>query len=147
MTRPASDASAGGSPAAAVGAPRVLVVVAESGILHSVRQWAPELEARIEFAPDLPHAAVEPGLVVRLVHKPTGKPVSDAVIFSPRIDMSPEGMATMTAPATPVAEAEPGTYGFKTDLVMAGRWLLTLSAKVQGEQETVSGKITFKAAE
>ena len=26
-------------------------------------------------------------LVVRLVHKPTGKPVSDAVIFSPRIDM------------------------------------------------------------
>src|SRR2546426_5465573 len=57
MTRPASDASAGGSPAAAVGAPRGLVVVAESGILHSVRQWAPELEARIEFAPDLPHAA------------------------------------------------------------------------------------------
>src|SRR2546428_297661 len=27
-------------------------------------------------------------LTVRLVHKPTGKPVSDAVIISPRIDMS-----------------------------------------------------------
>src|SRR2546426_10416283 len=46
-------------------------------------------------------------LAVRLVHKPTGKPVSDAVIFSPRIDMSPEGMETMTAPATPVAGTEP----------------------------------------
>src|SRR6266704_3307209 len=57
MTRPASDASAGGSPAAAVGAPRVLVVVADTGVLHSMRQWAPELEARIEFVPDLPHAA------------------------------------------------------------------------------------------
>ncbi len=57
MTRPASDASAGGSPAAAVGAPRVLVVVADTGVLHSIRQWAPELEARIEFVPDLPHAA------------------------------------------------------------------------------------------
>src|SRR5713101_7345213 len=86
-------------------------------------------------------------LAVRLVHKPTGKPVSDAVIVSPRIDMSPEGMATMTAPATPAAGAEPGTYGFKTDLVMAGRWLLTVSAKVQGEQETVTGKVTFKATD
>ena len=86
-------------------------------------------------------------LAVRLVHKPTGRPVSDAVIFSPRIDMSPEGMETMTAPAALVAGSEPGTYGFKTDLVMAGGWLLTVSAKVQGEPETVTGKITFKAAE
>ena len=86
-------------------------------------------------------------LAVRLVHKPTGKPVSDVVIFSPRIDMSPEGMETMTAPATLVAGNEPGTYGFKTDLVMAGGWLLTVSAKVQGEPETVTGKITFKATD
>ncbi len=56
-------------------------------------------------------------------------------------------METMTAPATPVAGSEPGTYGFKTDLVMAGGWLLTVSAKVQGEPETVTGKITFKAAD
>jgi hypothetical protein len=84
-------------------------------------------------------------VTVRLVHKPTGKPVSDAVIFSPRIDMSPEGMATMAAPLTPVAGGEPGTYGFKTDLVMAGGWLLSLSAKVQGEPETVQCKITFRA--
>jgi hypothetical protein len=28
---------------------------------------------------------------------------------------------------------------------MAGRWLLSIAAKVQGEPETVIGKITFKA--
>ncbi len=84
-------------------------------------------------------------VTVRLVHKPTGKPVSDAVIFSPRIDMSPEGMATMAAPLTPVAGGEPGTYSFRTDLVMAGGWLLSLSAKVQGEPETVQCEITFRA--
>jgi len=84
-------------------------------------------------------------VTVRLVHKSTGKPVSDAIIFSPRIDMSPEGMATMAASLTPVAGGEPGTYSFKTDLVMAGGWLLSLSAKVQGESETVQGKITFRA--
>ena len=86
-------------------------------------------------------------LTVRLVHKPTGKPVSDAVIISPRIDMSPEGMATMTAPVTSAKGTQPGTYDFKTDLSMAGGWLLTLSAKVQGEQETVTGKVTFKATD
>src|SRR5437868_5832943 len=84
-------------------------------------------------------------LTVRLVHKPTGKPVSDAVIVSPRIDMSPEGMETMTAPVTLAKGAQLGTYSFTTDLAMAGRWLLTVSAKVQGEQETVTGKVTFKA--
>ncbi len=86
-------------------------------------------------------------LTVRLVHKPTGKPVSDAVIISPRIDMSPEGMATMTASVTSAKGTQPGTYDFKTDLSMAGGWLLTLSAKVQGEQETVTGKVTFKATD
>jgi len=86
-------------------------------------------------------------LTVRLVHKPSGKPVSDAVIVSPRVDMSPEGMATMTASVTADAGAEPGTYGFTSDLAMAGRWLLTVSAKVQGEQETVTGKVTFKVTD
>src|ERR1700674_1068834 len=56
---------------------------------------------------------------VRLVHKTTGKPVSNPAIVSPRIDMSPEGMATMAAPLTAVVGGEPGTYSFKTDLVMA----------------------------
>src|SRR6266853_3603268 len=55
-------------------------------------------------------------VTVRLVHKPTGKPVSDAVIVTPRVDMSPEGMATMTAPVTSTKGAQPGTYDFKTDL-------------------------------
>src|SRR5260370_23352089 len=68
-------------------------------------------------------------LAVRLVHKPTGKPVSDAVIFSPRIDMSPEGMETMTAPATPVPGSEPGTYGFQTHLVIARGSLLYVSSQ------------------
>lgn len=86
-------------------------------------------------------------VTVRLVQKQSGKPVSGAVMVSPRIDMTPEGMPTMTAPITPAAGAEPGNYSFKTDLPMAGRWLLTVSAKVQGEQETVTGKVTFRATE
>jgi hypothetical protein len=86
-------------------------------------------------------------IAVRLVHKPSGKPVSDAVIIRTRIDMSPEAMETMTAPLSPVTSGEPGVYAFKTDLSMAGGWLFSVSAKVQGEPETVTGKVTFKATD
>ena len=83
-------------------------------------------------------------VAVRLKHKRTGKPVTDAVIAQTRIDMSPDGMATMASPLTPVPSNEPGVYAFKGELSMAGRWLLSISAKVQGEPETVVGKITFR---
>src|SRR5436305_12609349 len=82
---------------------------------------------------------------VRLKHKATGKPVTDSVIVQTRIDMSPDAMGEMASPLTPVPSNEPGVYSFKTDLSMQGRWLLSIAAKVQGEPETVVGKITFRA--
>jgi hypothetical protein len=82
---------------------------------------------------------------VRLKHKATGKPVSDAVIIQTRIDMSPDAMGEMASPLTALPSNEPGVYSFKTDLSMQGRWLLSIAAKVQGEPETVVGKITFRA--
>jgi YtkA-like len=82
---------------------------------------------------------------VRLKHKATGKPVTDAVIVQTRIDMSPDAMGEMASPLTAVPSNEPGVYSFKTDLSMQGRWLLSVAAKVQGEPETVVGKITFRA--
>jgi len=84
-------------------------------------------------------------VAVRLKHKATGKPVTDAVIVQTRIDMAPDGMGDMASPLTPVPSNEPGVYAFKTELSMAGRWLLSIGAKVQGEAETVVGKVTFRA--
>jgi hypothetical protein len=83
-------------------------------------------------------------VAVRLKHKPTGKAVTNAVIVTTRIDMGPDGMGDMASKLTPVPSDEPGVYAFKTELSMAGRWLLSIAAKVQGEPETVVGKITFR---
>jgi hypothetical protein len=83
-------------------------------------------------------------VAVRLVHKPTGKPVADAVVISTRIDMAPDGMKEMTSPLTPLPSPEPGVYAFKTEL-SAGRWLFSISAKVQGEPATVTSSVIFKA--
>ena len=84
-------------------------------------------------------------LLVRLVHKSTGKPVEGALIVKSRLDMSPEGMEPMTAKHAAEPAGEPGVYRFKADFTMAGRWALKLMAKVQGEPETVQGTIVFNA--
>ncbi|MBS0251788.1 MAG: FixH family protein [Proteobacteria bacterium] len=84
---------------------------------------------------------------VKLVHKPSGRAVADAVIFAKRIDMGPDGMEAMTAPVEAVSSTEPGVYSFKTDLGMAGRWALSLGAKVQGETGTVESKLIVKAVQ
>lgn len=85
-------------------------------------------------------------VAVRLMNKVTGKPVMDAVIIRTRVDMAPDGMADMESPVSPLPAKEPGVYAFKTDLPMAGRYQLSLSAKIQGEAETVAGKVVIKAS-
>ena len=86
-------------------------------------------------------------IAVKLVHKPSGRSIPDAVIFAKRIDMAPDGMAMMDSPLEPVAATEPGVYRFTTKLTMAGRWELSLGAKVQGETGTVENKLIVTATE
>jgi hypothetical protein len=84
-------------------------------------------------------------VTVRLVNKATGKTVPDAVIFATRLDMAPDGMKEMATKVTPMPGAEPGTYRFKASFSMAGRWQLSLGAKVQGETGTVENKLVVTA--
>jgi YtkA-like len=84
-------------------------------------------------------------IAVKLVDKTTGKPVPNAVIFATRLDMAPDGMQEMATKLTPVPGTEPGTYGFKANFSMAGRWQLSLGAKVQGETGTVESKLVIQA--
>lgn len=82
---------------------------------------------------------------VRLVHKPDGKTVPDAVIFATRLDMAPDCMQEMATKIAPMPSTEPGVYKFKATLTMAGGWQLSLGAKVQGETGTVENKLVLKA--
>lgn len=71
---------------------------------------------------------------------------SDAV-SSARLDMGPDGMAAMAAPLRPVAPQDGESLAWETDLVMAGRWALTLTADVPGAAEPVTGEVVFTARE
>ena len=85
-------------------------------------------------------------VAVRLAHVPDGKPVARAIIIQSRADMTPDGMKEMTGPIKALPSKEPGIYRFEVEPGMAGGWLLTLAAKVQGEPETVRGSVSVKLA-
>src|SRR5882762_2822335 len=85
-------------------------------------------------------------VAVRLTQVSDGKPVPGAIIIQTRADMGPDGMKEMTAPVKALPPKDPGVYLFEVEPGMAGGWMLTLAAKVQGEAETVRGGVTVKLA-
>lgn len=86
-------------------------------------------------------------LAVRLVHKPSGKPVTGAVLFRTRLDIGPDDMASMTAKHEATQSNEPGVYRFKADITMASGLAFRIMAKVPGETDTVEGTVVFKATD
>ena len=82
--------------------------------------WAAARDFKFELVSVKPIGAGRNDVTIRLIHVPDGKPVSGAVIIESKTDMGPSGMA--------------------------GKWALTLAAKVQGETETVRGAVDYTAA-
>jgi hypothetical protein len=83
-------------------------------------------------------------VTIKLMHD--GKPVTGAIIIQSRADMGPMGMATMTAPIKALGEQPPGTYRFEVTNGPVWKkpdpWAISVSAKVQGVTQTVSGSVT-----
>jgi hypothetical protein len=128
---------------AALGASALLA----SGLLGSAA-FAAATDYRVEVVSARAAGAGKTDVTIRLIRVPDNKPVPDAVIFQTRADMAPAGMPTMTGNVSPpAAQQPPGTYRLQVETGMAGNWALTLSAKVQGEAETVRATVPFSAAQ
>jgi hypothetical protein len=119
------------------------IVVAMAGAITAARADIKDYEFQLvdQTIPVGPDKAV----TVRLMNIKTGEPVPDAVIFATRLDMAPDGMQEMATKIAPMPGGAPGTYKFKATFGMAGRWQLSLGAKVQGETGTVENKLVLKA--
>lgn len=110
---------------------------------------SPALADISDYRFELVDAAVTAGpdkvITLRLLNRKTGKAVPGAVIFATRLDMAPDAMKEMVTKVTPVADAEPGTYKFRATFGMAGRWQLSLGAKIQGETGTLENQLVITA--
>ncbi len=114
-------------------------------LVGTTGSWSAAADYRFETAgKPQPSPGGKSIVSVRLVHVPDKKPVPGAIIIQTKADMGPEGMAEMTAPMQAVTPKEPGLYLFEIQPGMAGKWMLTLAAKVQGEAETVRGSVTVE---
>ena len=75
-----------------------------------------------------------------------GKPVTHAIaVSSVRVDMGPDNMADMTAPAKVLPSKAPGVVVIETNLYAPGRWAIILSATVDGKN--VNGSVTITAVQ
>ena len=57
----------------------------------------------------------------------------------------PKQRVVLLFPPVPMPGTEPGSYRFKANFSMAGRWQLSLRARVQGETGTVESKLVVTA--
>jgi hypothetical protein len=128
---------------AARGFAAALIAVAVMGAPKAARADIKDYE--FQLVEPTVQAGPDKIITVRLMNKKTGKPVPDAVIFATRLDMAPEDMQEMVTKVTPMPGTEPGTYRFKANFSMAGRWQLSLGAKVQGETGSVEDKLVVTA--
>lgn len=120
-----------------------LAILALSGSVTAA--FADIRDYKFELVDQTVKAGPDKVITVRLINTKTGKPVPDAVIFATRLDMAPDGMQEMATKIAPVPGTEPGTYKFKATFGMAGRWQLSLGAKVQGETGSVEDKFVITA--
>jgi hypothetical protein len=119
------------------------IVIAMTGSIIAARADIKDYE--FQLVDQTVQAGPDKVITVRLVNTKTGKPVPDAVIFATRLDMAPEGMQEMATKIALMPGGEPGTYKFKATFGMAGRWQLSLGAKVQSETGTVASKLVITA--
>ena len=120
-----------------------LIGIAMTGSITMAR--ADIKDYKFELVDQTVQAGPDKVITVKLMNTKTGKPVADAVIFATRLDMAPDGMQEMVTKIAPMPGGEPGTYKFKATFGMAGRWQLSLGAKVQGETGSVENKLVITA--
>ena len=123
---------------AALGAAALVVVTASA--------HAAATDYKFELVSAQPAGPAKTDVTVRLVHLPDNKPVPNAFVFGATAGMGASDMASMPGQVTPGAAKPDGAYRYQVGTTMAGAWTLTLSAKIQGETQTVKGTVSFTAA-
>ena len=67
----------------------------------------------------------------------------DADVTLVRVDMAPGGMSEMTVRSYIRPYGDPGTYRIEVHPAMAGRWAVTIAARLAGHSELVRQTLTF----
>lgn len=120
-----------------------ILALAGLGTMAGVNNEGYRFEAVTEHIPVGENVRIE----VRLLG-PDARPVPvrTVALASTRIEMRPDGGATMDAPLTLLPSDKPGVFALETDVVMAGRWALAIEARLKDHPDTIKGVVIYAAA-
>ena len=92
---------------------------------------------------------VSTGKGVRLEIRLAGsKPITGPItVQAARLDMGPDEMKEMVAPLKQLSSLQPNVLAFEAELVMEGRWALSVTAAIPGETQPVTGEVVFTAVD
>lgn len=124
---------------------RMTAFAIAAALLSSTAAFAAPQDYRFEPVQPKLKASSSAPVAVRLVHVPTSKPVTNAIIIQQNIEMTMQGMSPMAGQVSGLKPDAQGNYVGTADLAMAGDWVLNLAAKVPGETETVRGSVSLQA--
>lgn len=112
---------------------------------YSGSAYAAASDYRFDMVGEPVRSATQTTITIRLTHIPTGRAVTDAVIFQTRLEMPMQGMAPMAGRVSAAQPDGQGQYRFTAETAMAGEWRLSLAARVQGESEVVRATLMIRA--
>lgn len=107
--------------------------------------YAAAADYRFEVVGQPARAGNQATITLRLTHIPTGRAITDAVIFQTRLEMPMQGMAPMSGRLSAAQPDGQGNYRLTAEMTMDGEWRLSLSARVQGESEVVRATLPIRA--
>jgi hypothetical protein len=116
-----------------------------AGLLLAASEWlivAPN-DYRFDLVEAQPAGPRKTNIAVRLVHLPDENPVAGAVML--KTTMGP-AMAEIPGNVSSLHSHQVELFRFQVETVMAGKWTLFFTAKVQGEAEPVRGSVAFDVA-
>lgn len=121
-----------------------LIVMLGLVFITVTRAYAAASDYRFELVEQTFHAKESMQTVrLRLVHIPTGETIPGAQLDEPKLIMLMPGMEDMEGHAVKQSPDKTGNYRIAAHLTEPGDWVLSLSAKVSGEEEAVLGSFTI----
>lgn len=99
---------------------------------------------RIELVEKTVKAGTGAIIRIRVINISSKKTVADADIQVKALDMSPEGMADMSAKTEPMESNNAELHEFKANLMMSGRWALSVEATIPGESTSLRDKVLLR---
>src|SRR5258708_34962062 len=108
--------------------------------MSMTRAFAAPSDYRFEAVSPIVEPSRGNRIAIRLIHLPTNKVITDAMVVGTDLKMPMNGMRSMNG-GVKAGRTSSGTLDFTINAPMGGDWLLDIAAKIPEEAEVIHGLV------